>query len=300
MDSVVKQNRLNSVSTANEKYFPLGVVSQGPPTLGTAYPLKGRMMYNPSDGALYYADGTRWIKLLTSSNLVFNGDVVGPITNTVVQKINGQSFPSGTITGQVVEYDQVTNSWILNSITPPSEGDVLQYISGKWEPSPSPVTLSFGNVSATYNLIGGPNTWFFYTNIIPPNFITSWGVQIDAHWVTIGGRHLVDIRIYWTASQFDGISGYVGIEGNLIQEFSFLGIPLYTSLSQVPGGIVQSPPSANTNYPPNLNVKTTTNIGIQFVPNVTMVDFQNIEIFLLEPGTLTYNTLMNFSYAAYP
>ena len=299
MDGITKDNKLESLQTDRTNIVPLSDIV----VPSTPNPAKGKFAYNKNDDLLYYADGTQWQKLLGESTTIVSGDVIGPITNTTVIKINGQSVPAGTVTGQILQYNQTTNSWELNSNTPPTEGQVLQYTSGKWEPVFLSIIPTIGNVAITYPIPGvsppTANNWNFFSQ--GGNILYNSGEQLSASWITVSGTSFVDVRMWWTISQ-TVVGAWVTAEVLLTREFLYLGIPLWNDIAHLPGGDVPSPPSASTTHPLNLNARVRTNINQEGVPDPVWWTGIGIENFQLNmtvsiPATVTYDTLINFSYS---
>ena len=274
-----------TVTVSGQTTIPLSKINivEGPPDYGALHPTKGQVIYNPTDEALYFANGARWDKILTESNLFFDGDVTSPVTNTQVHDLNGQTLSPGTVQGQILEYNQGGNNWETNSNTAPSEGDVLIFSSGKWTLLSNPTTLSVGNVTMTYpkaELVPfnyydserfmtvegpeGPKAWVFKTKYpyipIPMGGDSEYGtaIQFDAHWLSMGAKAIVDIRAY-TKIEF-GIGEIPPVPPLIVTwgvktTLQYYNIPVYPPGS-IPGEYLPLIPPQETPvlYPSELNV----------------------------------------------
>ena len=302
MNGIVKDSKLESLQIDRTIIIPLSDIV----VPSTPNPAKGKFAYNKNDDLLYYADGSQWQKLLGESTTFVSGDVIGPITNVKVVKINDQSIPAGEVTGQILQYNQSTNSWELNSNTEPSDGQILQYTFGKWIPTTPSIIPTSGNVALTYPIPGvsppTANNWNFFTSpgnfLCPPPPAFPCYQELSACWLTFSGHSFVDVRFLYQISQT--VAGnWITAEFGLPLDLAYLGVPLWNNVSAVPGGDVPSPPSATTTHPINIIAKVRMNTGYQGYPDpVWWSNSTTLSSTVSIGSALTYTAWFNFSYTS--
>lgn len=122
-------------------------------------PIEGSLAYNTPDDNIYYADGVLWHKLLNDQT-VLAGDVTGPYNANTVVKIQNQSVPAGTVSGQILEFLS-PNSWVLNSNLSPANGNLLMWSGTRWvpvggTPSAGQVPIATSATSFTWGTLPPP------------------------------------------------------------------------------------------------------------------------------------------------